>query len=233
MADELVLPEPLVVDALEDVSDVWANLVAIRDKINGQIAAGNLADGAVGPDKITSALADLIGGGPGGNRRGIAANPTQQTITSTTYASMPTPDRVSQIVVPADGILSVGFMAMVYESVASAARIAIHVNGVQLRAPDTVAGSVVQEAPIGSAARWSLCYSPYWGLRTFVPTTGLTGLPTTPVVLAQSAVSGSGGFWVPIIMTPGTYDVEVKYKVSSGTLYAKERRLWVQTHYPR
>jgi hypothetical protein len=233
MADEVVLPEPLVVDTLEDVGDVWANLVALRDKINGQLGQGNLRDGAVTPDKISPELANLVSGGPGVVRRALVSNPEQQVIASTGYVSMPTPDKQPAVVLPQDGILNVGFTASVYETVLNAARIAIFVNGVQLRMADAAAGTAVSETSVGAATRWCQCYSNQWGLRTFVPTASLPAFPVGPVALTVNNSPNSGGFWCPILMTPGSYDVEVRYKASSGQLYASARRLWVQVYYPR
>ena len=162
------------------------------------------------------------GAGHGGAavRRGKSIIATDESRTNTAYGTLATPDQVANIVLPTDGLLCVRFQALVKNSVDGAGKIAIFVGANQLK---VVAGGapVVQEASISIIG----------GAPVYTPVlTGQSGLfslssVADAVFVATGQVIGATEIWVPA----GTYTVSVQYKASSGSINAKERKLWVSS----
>jgi hypothetical protein len=179
----------------------------------------------------------------------------QQTTTSTTYTTLSTPDQVS-VYLPANGYINVSFQAMWQESISTAGRAALFIDGNQLVVQGyngTTRGPLTQAAATGGDT--STGYVPLWS--------GPTGLFSTTEVSGWGAdvttgqAVGFGGNDVDtvyyqelggvtynglqtgpapsgacqIFAAAGTHTISVRYKTSSGTLGAKNRKLgvWVQS----
>ena len=203
------------------------------------LEAANLSDGAVTADKILAAAAEDLGLSQTGYVRsgGVTIDTEEaRTGTKTSYDWMPTPDRVQNVVLPAGGLLLVGYQATWKETSNNTARAAIFLGSNQLKVGLAGVGSpIAQEASIaaGSANQYSVLSTCSYGLGSLDGKTYLgtyTGAVTTGQVLGgvqQSASSWLGGLCI-IFADAGTYDVGVKYKASSGDVYANYRKLFVK-----
>ena len=208
------------------------------------VTSAKLADDAVvtdaiANDAVTAAeLADAakLGLTEGGVvRRGKAIIATEESTTSSSYTYLTTPDRVQNVVLPTDGLIFVAYTAAWKQSVDNTARAAIFV-GNQLKVHINGSAPAVSEASIGTGSG-STNYAPLSSVPGGLQAT--TGYPTPygAVTTGQAIVgqntyatnpSGVGGICT-IFAAAGTYDIGIKFKTSSGTVTAKERKLWVWT----
>jgi hypothetical protein len=142
------------------------------------------------------------------------------------YGLMATPDRVPGVVMPQDGLLCVRYSALVKNSMAGTGAAAIFVGATQLRSAVGGGAPDVFEFVWSSGANeydWLFTVPPgagslfYWGMRTGGGDASRGAVPV--------AVGGS----VEIEVPAGTYDVSVQFRSSSGSVTAKERKLWVWT----
>lgn len=170
-------------------------------------------------------------------RRGKSIIAATESRTNTAYGLLTTPDRV-QVVLPADGLICVAYQATWQESVNAAARAAIFVGANQLkRAPSAAGGGpVVQETAIALSGSGTAGID--WPLWTQTP--GLASLSSGTVVGGASSYTGdvttgqivgtdASAGQALIFAAAGTYDVSVQFKASSGSVTAKNRKLWVWT----
>ncbi len=175
-----------------------------------------------------------------------------QSITSTTYTTLATPDQVPNIVLPTNGLIRVGYQATWQESVSGAARAAIFVGANQFKIQGTAAGAPETQAATtnGSAAAGNNMplYSAPYGLLSVAPsnstnygadvTTGqgigfisnngvAIEVNGTVVSIATGAYWATGGA-CEIFAAAGTYTISVQFKSSSGSVTASNRKLWVE-----
>lgn len=220
---------------------------AIED---GAITADKLAPGAIPiftipnnsitPDQITFgdklALNDTTHA-----RRGALSIATTQSTSSTTYTTLTTPDQIPNVILPANGLIAVAYQATWQESVTGGARAAIFIGANQLMTnlgvnPHLSAGA----KQIGASTNIdTMLVSTPWGLAG-TPGSGSTGDVTTGQTIGSNTnvtvyseldgtvigLAGAGGICY-IFAAAGTYTISVKYKASSGSVTAKNRRLWV------
>jgi hypothetical protein len=145
------------------------------------------------------------------------------------YGTLTTPDQVSGIVLPTDGLIVMAYQATWQESVNGAARAAIFVGATQLKVADsTAAAPVVQEALVacGTANIDKPLSSSALGLAgpVGVNATVHSGDVTTGQLVGGA---GTGAGICAIFAAAGTYGVSVQFKSSSGSVTAKNRKLWV------
>lgn len=201
-------------------------------------------------DYETRAEALAIAGGVnslGVVRRGKSIVATEESITGTTYLAMPTPNRVSNIVLPADGVLFVLFDALVKTThtdlVSSIGEVALFLNGTQLQMADGRNAATAQKAVLSntvnvggtSTAFTGHVYSSAFGLSRALD--GTASYPDTDVTTGMAWPSGAAtwapgsGAILPIRAAAGTYTVEVRAKhyYAGGPVYMKDRKLWVWT----
>jgi hypothetical protein len=145
---------------------------------------------------------------------------TEQERESTSYGTLTTADEVKNVVLPANGLIVVGFVGLVKSSVGAAGSAAIFLGSNQLK----TAGSTIPEVQsAGTVGTGFNTFTSYWaGLRE---SNGGTSFVTT----GQSVAVGTGSSGGPayIFAEAGTYDVSVQFKATSGKVVAKERKLWV------
>lgn len=170
------------------------------------------------------------GSGHGGAavRRGKSIIATEEARSNVAYGLLTTPDRVQSIVLPTDGLIVVGYQALWKNSVAGAASAAIFVGANQLKTQQ-------ETAPAVQAANMSVGNS----TDRYVPlTTSALGLTTvnssaaaytSDVATGQILGLGQSSAVAYIFAAAGTYDVSVQFKATSGSVTAKERKLWVWT----
>jgi len=200
------------------IADFDAVLAALNTFDGGNISAGTV---------LAAALADAakLGLSDGSNvRRGKAIISATESRSNTAYGLLTTPDRVSGIVLPTDGLILVGYQATWQESVLGAAKAAIFVGANQLKQAQSASNApVVQETTAsGSSANLDAPLATgASGLQPYVATSGYTGDVTTGQILGQGMTR--------IFAAAGTYDISVQFKASSGSVTAKNRKLWVMS----
>lgn len=218
------LPFTLTAGQPENVNQLNANL-------NALLAGVNAVDTSQLDSSSVLVPAGLTGGGV--TRRGVIATATAQNTTSSSYTTLSTADQVSNVVLPSNGILVVGFHGTWSETVSGAARAAIFIGSNQLKVSTTAGGApVVQEAATGGATSSAdyLLGTSTIGLIGQGQTSAYSGNVTTGQLIGTSlAGSGIGAGLSYIFAAAGTYTVSVKFKTSSGTVSAKNRCLWVAT----
>lgn len=191
------------------------------------------------------ALAPYLGlSGPSIKRRGKSIITTEEPRTNTAYGLLTTPDRVQNIAVPAESLLVVAYQATWKCSVAQAARAAIFIGANQLKATaDNAAAPAVSEASHrnGGADVYVPLFSTGQGLGSSSGPANYSGDVTTGQAFGLiTGASGynaiapgepykSGGPCQIFGLPAGTYDISVQFKASSGSVTAKNRKLWVWT----
>jgi hypothetical protein len=172
-------------------------------------------------------------------RRGKCIIATEETRTNTAYGLLTTEDVVRGIVLPADGLIRVGYQAEWKESVAGAAsaELFIGANGIKGGFAGLASPSAIP-ASINSANNYVVLSSHAYGIASLngaLLTGAYTGDVTTGQVVAGArpnpTVSAAffGGGECVIFAAAGTYDVSVQFKASSGSVTAKARKLWVES----
>lgn len=182
--------------------------------------------------------------------RGYCANSGAETLTApTTYRPMTTPDQINELVVPAGALLLVGFQGLWQCSATVNGRAAIFLNGNQLQARNMENLSVGTQAAAHDPTLNTNTYEPlatcHVGLMSGDSGSGANDDVTTGQVLggySQSPnvhameINGTvvndlplhlmAGGLLPIFCDPGTYDLSVQFKSSTGNVSAKGRKLW-------
>ena len=206
---EVTLPYTLVNATTADANQVQANDEALRDEINGGLDGHNLA------------VSEELGlSETGVVRRGKSIVATEESRTNVAYGTLTTPDQVANVVVPTDGLLWVNFRALVKTSVGSAGSVALFIGANQAKTP---AGSGAPGVVAVSAGSQVNDYNwVYTGSATLASATGAgdaTSVTTGLIAATPLAIE----------VAAGTYTVSVQYLASSGSITAKERKLWVWT----
>lgn len=148
------------------------------------------------------------------------------------YASAPTPDLVEDIVLEANGIIRIGFVALTKSTAGHMA--AIFLNGTQLSIGDTAGAPALQEVTQSNGSNFRLM-STATGIGLVVNNDDgvAQSLVTTGQIVGLTRASAPdpvGGF-LEVFAAAGTYNVSVKYKrqdASNNTLTLKSRKLWVE-----
>lgn len=232
--------DPKIANALQNIYDI----------LNGNIDSANIANNSVSANDLLTALAQQLGISNALNTgRGYTAVATEQTTTSTSFVTLATADVVSSVVLPSNGLICVAYQAM-WKGSGGAPRAAIFLNSTQVSVAARNASSVQTQ---GAAIAGSSFYNPlattplglasgdalgsdYGGDATtgqiigVAPDLGGTTGARFEVggTGASLATSPTGGPCF-IFAAAGTYDVSIKFKISAGTLSAKNRKLWVWT----
>lgn len=148
---------------------------------------------------------------------------TSQSTSSTTYTTLATPDQVTGIVLPSNGLICVWYQATWQSSVNAAGSAAIFVGSNQLQAENTGASPAAQSAVTSGTANNSPLFSAAPGLSG-ANVTGYTGDVTT----GQAVGAANSGGPCYIFVSAGTYTISVQFKASSGSVTASNRKLWVE-----
>ncbi|HWP33197.1 MAG TPA: hypothetical protein VNL97_05565 [Solirubrobacterales bacterium] len=192
-----------------------------------------------------------------GGTRGKSIIATEQSTESTSFTALSTPDRCSNIEVPANGLVVVAFRAMV-ACTAESGRAAIAFSGGQARVSKEGAGSAEDIAAIlkGDSLWRPLVSSPIGlvspptdlevpgdatGRPTLLAAVGdlTSGFQSPEVEVGATKVSVAAGIsnqihgGIAVFRTSNAsaenFNVEVQYKRvgGSGKVSAKDRKLWV------
>jgi hypothetical protein len=221
-------------NATEDV-DVVNAFNTIQTWANGNVDESNLAN----------ATAQRLGLNTGGNvGRGVFTAAGPGTRTNAAYGQLSDgPDQITGIVLPTNGLIAIAYQAVWNESVDNTANATIFLGANQLRiAQGNAAAPPVQETVCGAGngIDTPLATGP-GGLMGNIGTaaTAYTGDVTTGQIIGNAtfaaAINGSTGntsVVSPIggpcyvFAAAGTYTVSVQFRASSGTVTAKNRKLW-------
>lgn len=170
---------------------------------------------------------------------------TEDTYNLTLFGeATPNPDRVSQVTMPTDGLMYIGAIGRYKCTVLGddlsglGCQIAIHINSNQLKVPDSG-----QAAPVAQSSVWNNfaatnTYKPFGSYHGGIASIGGTVAQSDDVTTGQILSIGTlgdgskyvapGGFFI-MFAAAGVYDISLRYKVSSGTITVKNRKLWVWT----
>jgi hypothetical protein len=158
--------------------------------------------------------------------RGKSIVATEQSRSNTAYGTLDTPDQVANVVVPTDGLLYVKFSALVKAS-APAGVVGLFVGGTPARIPNGGGAPIAGvETPVGATAN-----DYEWVFTAINAGTTIAGLHTQNAVgnAARDASPIVAGEMIAIEVPAGVYTVSVQYKATSGSITAKERKLWVRS----
>lgn len=226
----------IVAGAPNTASDVTTAFTQAQTSINN-----------VDAEQFTNTLAQYTGVNNGSNvGRGKFSLATEQSTTSGSYTYLTTPDQVTGIVLPTDGLLFVAYHATWKMPAGTSGLASIHLGTDALKtavyssaapgAGQTAANftggaagySVVATQPSGLFAQTATATS-YGGDVTTGQIVG-AGRATAPVVSPTDETFVHGSVCGPIFAAAGTYTVGVKF-LSDGVnpLYVKNRKLWVWT----
>jgi hypothetical protein len=216
--------------------------------------ADELALSIDGTTKIVDFPFGLSSGGAGlgsafdDRKKSIIA--TSESRSNAAYGKLTTPDQVS-VTLASGGVLKVIFQAMWKESVLGAARAAIFIGANQLTIANTPGATTPQaqaartavgsslagvDIPLSSFGGGLLSGAPGPSDYTEVNTGQVVGVaddnPTGQDIrqdvggVAYIAPPGGGACYI-FGLAAGTYTVSIQFKASSGSVTAKNRRLWV------
>lgn len=178
-------------------------------------------DGPTQIGELAESINEALGrAGAQSKKTAVAA---EQLTESTSFVLLGTADRVQGIELPTDGLIVVGYVAKWKSSVAAAGRAAIFLDENNLKNPIGAEAASVSTTGTGFNALSSSV-----GIAGLASSEGTTAFATTGTPVAASPTAPCGGLCC-IFAAAGTYDVSVRYRVTSGSVSAKERKLWVWT----
>jgi hypothetical protein len=162
--------------------------------------------------------------------RGSANIPGADSRTNVAFGNLTTPDQVTGIVLPTDGLIAVAYQAQFQSSVIGAGQAGLFLGSNIVTIMDSSVPSLasVFAATSGAGAGNYTSLSTHGGGLVadgnVVPSDSTTG----QLVGVSTSSVGKGGFCY-IFAAAGTYTVSVQFKSSSGSVTAKTRKLWVAT----
>lgn len=214
---------------IEQITQNFEEIISAINNFDG----GNLRTESVTAEKLSNAILEATGINTGTVRRGKLNIATAQSRTNVAYGYLETADKIT-VHLPTESLIGIGYQATWQESVAGAGRAAIFIGANQLKvAPGgSAVGSspTTPEANTSSAANVNLdliltTYNAGLISEQMASAVGYTGDVTT----GQALGSTSGGGPCFAFAREGTYEVGVQFKATSGTITAKNRKLWVWT----
>ena len=165
-------------------------------------------------------------------RRGKFVLNTEESTTSTNPAYLPTPDRVSSISLPSNGLIFISYRALWKSSGASVITATIYLNETILNVISTSGQPQAQfctRVGVNSTIAYEHLMTSHLGLISqSTGSTDASNSVTTGMIFGFSPTGGAEGGYTILEAPAGTYSVGVKYTTSTGTtLFAKERALQV------
>jgi hypothetical protein len=213
------------------------NDYAVVEVVTGTATVGATLDNRTGAASLPASsllLYDvLVGAGVGsltasavrdkrmtyGVSRGHSIVATEEARTSTSYGRLTTPDVVSNVVLPTNGLITIYFHALVKNSVTSAASVAVFIGSNQLKKIGNTVPTVDEmTGSLSGGTSYGNVMTAEGGLSNTGQGTSDASTVTTGVIIRPMSLYAAAG----------TYEISVQYKASSGTVTAKERKLWVE-----
>jgi hypothetical protein len=222
---QLAFTDPVIgAPFASEAAKVDAALQAIRSWAAGNVDNANFATAEL--QRLGLSDATTV-------RRGVSAVTGSDSRTGATYATMPTPDRVTGVQLQSNGLLFIAYQAAFSSSVPSAGSAAVFLNSNQLKVAAAPA-PVVQEAATPAGTLPAPLATTALGLAcdTGAAATAYTGDVTTGQIVGVFQNLGVNAFYGgPLVVkaAAGTYTVSVQFKASSGSVTASNRLLAVWT----
>ena len=223
----LQIPQVGQPDSTEDPK-VASDLTTIQTVINGNLDATNLSATLAQSATVNQAAQTV---------KGAVNIAGSQSTTSTAYTTLATPDQVTGIVLPANGLLVVGYKALMSVAGTDIGFVGLFLNGVQVTTGGSGAPAAVESSVDGSTNLGHVVSDSSRGLVAMA-NTGTASSDVTTGQLVGAYVSGGGvgsglapgGGLAVMFASAGTYTVSVRYRVSvnTTTVAAQNRHLWVQ-----
>jgi len=215
--------------------DVLNTLIALVNVVNGGLDDANMIAAGLSADSLSSAVVAALGLTDSTlTRRGKSIISTEESRTNVAYGPMPTPDRVSGITLPTDGLICVLYQGMVKNSGANLGRAAVFVGSNQLKqANHSIATPQVAEWAGHSATDTyqpiftTVGANPGGGLMSASDGVAYTGDVTTGQIIGSRTIGPASPLF--IFADAGTYDISVQFKSAAGSVTVKNRKLWVWT----
>jgi hypothetical protein len=200
--------------------DISISKAGVTQIGNNKLATGMYQDGSVTPVKLSSAARPVTWYAP----KIIAA---EESRTNTAFGTLTTADEIKEVVLPENGLIVVAYQAIWKESVAGAASSAIFLGANQLKYSPGDGEPIVSATGVNDASNPNV----YKSLASFGHGLSSGGLAGTayPGDVTTGQVIGVGTSNGPcyIFAAAGTYSVSIQFKSSSGSITAKNRKLWV------
>lgn len=147
---------------------------------------------------------------------------TEQERTNVAFGNLTTPDEVKSVVLPENGLIVIGYQAKFKSSGSGTGSAAIFLGANQLKVQTVTAPKVQEAKTVGTAEFFLVATSNGGGLET------ATGNPGADVTTGQLLGSGNTIAGLSYVFAAaGTYNISVQFKATSGSVTAKERKLWV------
>lgn len=209
---KITLPNTNKQGKANEWSNVEGNDVAIATVVNGELNNENIAANA------GIARSKLEGGAQGiaGQWYTPVVIATEQARENTAFGTLGTADEITGIVVPSNGVIRIGYLAVFKSSVSAAGKAAIFLNSTAILTPAILTG--IETFTTGTTFH-------------LVGTRGTSGA-NKPLETASesSTVPVVALNFIDVPVAAGTYTVSVQYAATSGSVTAKERKLWVEVH---
>lgn len=199
-----------------------ASTDAVASEVNADFdPLYNALNGALTYDNMAAAFLAWLGVSDGSNvRRGKSIIATEESRTNTAYGTLTTPDQVSSLVMPTDGLFLIGFQALIKSSVSAAGNAALFIGATQLKRTSGAGAPAVQAATtVGTS--YGTVASAAGGLAT----EGAADSQVTTGQLISTDSAFLGGLCV-VFAAAGTYTISCQVKASSGSVTMKERKMW-------
>lgn len=187
--------------------------------VSGKTAAPYEIPYFLGTDKppdmaaVTKAIADRVHALAAGRWYAPKIITAEESRTSTEFGFLTsTEDKIEGVVVPTGGLLLLNFHAQVKSSVAAAGRVVPFIGSNNLFNPG---GSTNAEAKTE-------------GTSFVTINSGPTALEKSSTAAEEQTSGQVVGAALEIFVAAGTYTVSVKYAATSGSITAKNRRLYVR-----
>lgn len=153
---------------------------------------------------------------------------TAETTAATTHpfppsSNLATPDRVTGVTVTG-GVIMVMYRALYQQSVASNSSWIIYLNTTQVKGNAASAPAALSFAGAASTADDEIIFTSS-GTLNAVSAAGAGN--ATDITTGQTLANAQYPGWLPIHVAPGTYDVSISVRVTSGNVTVKNRKLWV------
>lgn len=192
-------------------SKIRKSLVTIREAINGELDNTNLS----GTAGITRA--NLLAESKPVKWYAPKVIATEQSRTSTEFGTLETADEIKEVVVPENGLVLVSFRARLKASVGSAGRIALFLGANQLK---NASGSAQETSMPGDqeGLEWQHIFTSAGA--GFALALGETADASTGQMVGAGPIEA--------FVAAGTYNIAVKFRSTSGSITAKERKLFVR-----
>jgi len=205
-----------------DANKAMANWTGLVNNLNRSGGGGLDGDNLTATAASQLGLSDTVGPA---TRRGAVSIATAESTSSATYTTLTTPDKVSSVVLPTNGLLLIGYVALWQNSVGSAGRAAIFIGANQLKNYPTTGGVATVQEVTGNNST---------GVNTVLASNqiglgGSTGSATTEVTTGVTVGNANNGGFAVVTAAAGTYDISVQFKASSGSVTVQNRHLWVWT----